>query len=812
MSTIETRDRQILVDGAPVQLMCGEIHYFRLRRDEWAGRIDLLAGSGCNAVASYVPWICHEEAEGELDLDGHARPELDLGAFIDLCRDRGLWFFVRPGPFVMAEMKNEGIPYWMYAKHPDLAPVTWDGAAAPTRTLDYLAPAFLAEARRWYASVMPVIAPRLAPRGGNVIAVQLDNEVGMLSWVSNSPDLTDTVLADLAGWLRAAYSPDELRARYPFDPDDEVARRAAIRSPAEAYAPALLRDLGRYLRDRYARYLAALRGFAEESGVRGVPFVVNIHGTRGGRGFTFPIGISQLFEAYTRAPGYVSGSDIYLGDLTVNNVQDLYLLNAFQHAVHRPDQPMTSVEFECGDGNYGSNLGGRYDPSAADFKTRLCVAQGARLVNYYLFCGGRNYRLSRPPGDGQDRIAFTGERHGFAAPVSPEGEPTYTFPRMARAIASVAALGAKLAAMEEEHDGVAWGFIPDYWMTEHRYPKSEAMRRIVSTLETHRGYAAWETVARAMLMAGYRFGAVDVQRAPLAAASTPVLVLPTARYLDEPTQRRIAAWLRGGGRLLLWGEVPSLDLEERPCTVLADALGVRHEGFVREGPSRLPSVVPEGWLAPRPEVRVPAAETLDVTGAASPTVLMRLYGGGICGVDVAAGAGRAVILCAGYDTDVPMFRLILETLGAAPGLTHDCPWYGVVATTGKNARGERVLHLLNLDGFDKDLAIAERGVPLFDGRRLSLRAKEGMMLPLGLRLDPRLGDVTIAWSTAEVMNVADDRVEFRRTQPDDTIVLETRRRVLPGDGYRAVRRGGRTVVTSLVPACVDDRLVVRLGR
>jgi beta-galactosidase len=205
-----------------------------------------------------------------------------------------------------------------------------------TRTLDYLAPALLAEARRWYASVMPVIAARLAPRGGNVIAVQLDNEVGMLSWVSNSPDLTETVLADFAAWLGATYPAAELRARYPFDPGDPVARRAAVQSPAEAYAPALLRDLGRCMRDRYARYLSALRGFAEERGVTGVPFVVNIHGTGGGRGFTFPIGISQLFEAYTRDPGYVSGSDIYLGDLTVNNVQDLYLLNAFQHAVHRP--------------------------------------------------------------------------------------------------------------------------------------------------------------------------------------------------------------------------------------------------------------------------------------------------------------------------------------------------------------------------------------------------------------------------------------------------------------------------------------------
>lgn len=51
----------------------------------------------------------------------------------------------------------------------------------------------------------------------------------------------------------------------------------------------------------------------------------------------------------------------------------------------------------------------------------MCIAQGNRLLNYYLFAGGRNYRLDERRGDGNDRIAATGERHGFAAPIDPEG-------------------------------------------------------------------------------------------------------------------------------------------------------------------------------------------------------------------------------------------------------------------------------------------------------------------------------------------------------------------------------------------------------
>src|SRR5262249_23092862 len=233
-----------------------------------------------NVVASYVPWLMHEPVERQIDLIGRTQPNLDLGGFIDLCANNGLYFFARPGPFIMAEMKNEGLPYWLYTKHPEIIPVSWDGKLVPTRTVDYLAPAFLREARRWYQAVMgEVIAPRLYPNGGNVVAVQLDNEIGMLSWVTNAPDLTDLVLADFTAWLENRYDQATLKARYPFVLDNPAIRAEAIRSPKEDYAAVLLRDLGHFMRDRYALYIDILRGYAEECGVVGVPFVINIHGT-----------------------------------------------------------------------------------------------------------------------------------------------------------------------------------------------------------------------------------------------------------------------------------------------------------------------------------------------------------------------------------------------------------------------------------------------------------------------------------------------------------------------------------------------------
>src|SRR5207253_11101196 len=174
---------------------------------------------------------------------------------------------------------------------------------APTRTVDYLAPGFLEEARHWYQAVMAVIAPRIYPNGGNIVAVQLDNEIGMLSWVSNSPDLTGHLLEDFAAWLQRRYDDETLKVRYPFVLDNPEVRNAEMRSPREEFAAELMRDLGHYMRDRFARYVATLRGYAEEFGVRGVPFAINVHGTDQGRGFTYPIGISQPYDAYTQTSG-----------------------------------------------------------------------------------------------------------------------------------------------------------------------------------------------------------------------------------------------------------------------------------------------------------------------------------------------------------------------------------------------------------------------------------------------------------------------------------------------------------------------------
>ncbi|MBO0882758.1 MAG: beta-galactosidase, partial [Mycobacterium sp.] len=560
-SSVEFSAKRLLIGGRPTLVLAGEVHYFRLDRDQWADRIGKLADSGCTAVASYIPWLFHELPDGTLDVSGTTLPERDVGAFIDLCAERGLHFIARPGPFVMAELKNEGLPFRLYDEHPEISPITWDARPVSSRTVDYLAPAFLDEVRRWYGAIMPVLADRLLPRGGNVIAVQLDNEVGMLSWVTNEPDLTDLVLGDFTAWLARRYDESTIATRYP-----RGLSNAAVRSPGDDYAPALHYDLGYYMRDRFRRYLAVLRDYAQEGGVGGVPYIVNIHGTSDGHAWTFPIGISQLSESYSGIPGFVSGTDIYLGDLTLGNVADLYLVNAFTDAVNNADQPLTSMEFEAGNANYGDDLTTSVDPAASELKTRLCLAQGNRLLNYYLFAGGINRRLDAPVGDGNDRIGFTGERHGFAAPIGPEGQLTPAYHRTAHGLASVRAVADRLADMREERDDLAVGLVLDHYLTEYCHPASATRKRINADLEVNRGGGPRQVLARALVLGGYRFGAIDLHRQQPDVGNA--LALAPTRHLDPLLQRRLVDYLHSGGRMLLYGPLPTHDMLGAPCTIL----------------------------------------------------------------------------------------------------------------------------------------------------------------------------------------------------------------------------------------------------
>ena len=800
-SMVEIRDKALWINGKREMIVSGEIHYYRLEKSEWQDRITKLKESGCNAVASYIPWLCHEEEEGVFDLNGWERENLDVEGFIDLCAANDLYFVARPGPFIMAEMKNEGIPYWVEEKYPDLRCPTWEGRKTPNPTLDYLAPDFLRCVDNWYAKIMPVLADRLITNGGNVIACQLDNEIGMLSWVANSPDLSDIVLHDFEEWLKKKYTEEELWDRYHFWLKPFEERRTYYHIPESSYGLRYHKDLGYYMRNRYARYVAALKEMAEKYGVKDIPFLVNIHGTGGGRGYTFPIGISQLMESYTQSPDYFAGSDIYLSGVTMANLQDIYIINCYMEAVNLPSHPLGSFEFQSGSADYGEAGDGRLDVSDADFTARICALQNNVLINHYLFCGGRNYILKKPRPDGNHRIAITGERHGFAAPVNPEGKLSYMYPRMKRANDVLVTNGEKLLAMREERNGLSIGFIPDYFMTEYAYTPSE--REMVANVSRWRAGTGWNCFTKALLLNQYSFGGVNLQGTRPLIEQTKAIFVLSASYMPVETQILLKEFVEAGGKLILYGRLPVMDMEGNDCRILADMLGVERETFMTEQEQRSMSIQPVGVLGGYAEVRTGHVELYE--GEDLIPLMELSVKGGVCAFEKAVGDGHAAVIGTDYICHVEAIEKLMRHLGVDHSLSHSCEYHGILMGINKNEdTGEKFLHILNIDSFTKTCQLYYNGVALFDGKEMYLGSRDGYLLPMGIVCVDR----TIEYSTAEIYAEEQGRLIFRLTQPQDEIVFAGEVSVKPSADYEVVYRNGKTRIYSKLDGRIHEFMTV----
>ena len=241
------------------------------------------------------------------------------------------------------------------------------------------------------------------------------------------------------------------------------------------------------------------------------------------------------------------------------------------------------------------------------------------------------------------------------------------------------------------------------------------------------------------------------------------------------------------------GRLPQRDQENRPCTVLADALRLSPGEIVWGSSRRYPSLVGHGLADWMPETRVGWLAGLE---SATGEPLFTDVDGRTCAVTVAAGAGRAVVAITELPSHPVLFTAMLAWLGSTPGLRLRTSVTGVVVTTGVSPRGERMLHLLNPTGYPATVQVDVADPTGLLDQPLALPARTGRMLGLGLLLP---GGGTIVSSNAEVAELTDDRIRFSPGLGERTEVwLRTDRRVAGAD---ARTEGDLTVATG--PAGAD---------
>ncbi|MDR7371457.1 beta-galactosidase [Flavobacterium aquidurense] len=155
--TIEVNSFYLERNGKPFIPVIGEFHFSRYPHQYWDEQLKKMKAGGITVVATYVFWNMHEFKEGTFNWSG----DLDVRLFTELCAKNGLEVLIRVGPFAHGEIRNGGLPDWLYGRPIDV------------RSNDQV---YLYYVNRLYQEIGKQLKGLMFKDNGPIIGVQLENE------------------------------------------------------------------------------------------------------------------------------------------------------------------------------------------------------------------------------------------------------------------------------------------------------------------------------------------------------------------------------------------------------------------------------------------------------------------------------------------------------------------------------------------------------------------------------------------------------------------------------------------------------------
>lgn len=184
-------NRYVTLNGKPIIVISGEMHFSRYDRKYWETEILKMKAGGLNCIATYVFWNHHERKCGVFDFEGNN----DVAAFVGLCKKCGMKVILRIGPWCHGEVKRGGFPDYLAF------------VAGKRRST----PLYLYFVKRFWRALAQQVKEFCD--GETVIGIQLENEYGgsinhivklreaaeeagfktpfftMTAWPTNTPDV-----------------------------------------------------------------------------------------------------------------------------------------------------------------------------------------------------------------------------------------------------------------------------------------------------------------------------------------------------------------------------------------------------------------------------------------------------------------------------------------------------------------------------------------------------------------------------------------------------------------------------------------------
>lgn len=188
--------KSLIIDNHRVVPVMGEVHYSRIPKAEWNEEVKKIKDGGVTIIAVYIFWNHIEEQEGIFDWSG----QRNLREFLQICKKEELPVVLRIGPFCHGEVRNGGIPDWMFDK------------GCGIREDNEI---FLDHTASLYRQIFSQVQGLQWKDGGPVIAAQFDNEYGGAgSYLLKLKEIAQNIGFDLPFYTRTGWP--ELQSPLPF--------------------------------------------------------------------------------------------------------------------------------------------------------------------------------------------------------------------------------------------------------------------------------------------------------------------------------------------------------------------------------------------------------------------------------------------------------------------------------------------------------------------------------------------------------------------------------------------------------------------
>lgn len=560
--------------GQDFYVYSGEVHYFRIRPENWAVHLKKAKAANLNTVSTYIPWDWHEYEEGKFDFSGHTNPQRNLLGFIELCRKNGLYLIVKPGPYILAEYMDHGIPQWLLSSHPGILSLSREGKPFSHARVTLMHPTYLKYAKLWYDKVLEIIKENsITKAGGIILSMQLCNEIGVFTWLDREADHNPAALDYYKKYLSGKYKKiNRLNALYKtkYKSFSSVVPPSGSHSKLTELTASL--DWHLFWRYYYAAYVEYLLKEVTKKGIQ-IPFTHNLPGWVSGRAIEYPLNITMYQDVAKLYPKVMLAVNHIPENISYRNFHDAAIIQQFTRAIQGNRGPVFVAEMQAGTREHSVVT----YPDELELFYKSALAYGAAGMNFYMFSQGKN-----PKGK-----SAAGSTFYWQTPLDYDGKETALYP-VIRRFGKLASTFGALAAKAKADSKVALLFYKPYYYTELTHYYDLEKMGLSYDPKTIRDNIFYEGMAKVLKMLNCDYDILDLELTkPKDLAKYKQAWVVSLEYMDADSQKLLANYVGNGGHLVILPRVPKYDLSLKPCEALKQFLKL---GEADEVAPRVPTI------------------------------------------------------------------------------------------------------------------------------------------------------------------------------------------------------------------------------